>query len=98
MPILFRIPCPGVSGECLFLSGFLGQAFPVNACLWGAFDFLWADFGLPLAPFGVPLGSLWPSFGIPLAVLGHLWDSLGAPWAALGNLLDFVENWMSFSE
>ncbi len=32
---------------------------------------------LPLAPFGVPLGSLWPSFGIPLVALGHLWDPFG---------------------
>ena len=33
---------------------------------------------LPLPPFGVPLGSLWPSFGVPLVVLGHLWDPFGA--------------------
>ena len=54
-----------------------------------------ADFGLPLAPFGVPLGSLWPSFGIPLAILGHplapfgvpsgsLWPSFGVPLAIVG--------------
>ena len=34
-------------------------------------------FDIPLAPFGVPLGSLWPSFGVPLVVLGHLWDPFG---------------------
>ena len=51
-----------------------------------------AAFGRP------PLWSLWPSFGVPLAVLGHLWDPFGSPWAALGRLLDFVENWTSFSE
>ena len=50
------------------------------------------------APFGVPLGSLWPSFGVPLAVLGHLWGPFGAPWAALGRILDFVEKWTPFSE
>ncbi len=60
--------------------------------------FLWADFGLPLAPFGVPLGSLWPAFGVSLAVLGHLWDPFGAPWVALGRLLVFVENRTLFSE
>ena len=50
---------------------------------------------LPLAPFGVPLGSLWPSFGIPLAVLGHLWDPFGAPWAALGRLLEIGRHFPS---
>ena len=54
-------------------------------------------FGLPWAPCGAP-GSLWPSFGVPLAVLGHLWDPFGAPWATLWRLLDFIENWTSFSE
>jgi len=29
---------------------------------------LWA----PAVPFGVPLGSLWPAFGVPLAILGHM--------------------------
>ncbi len=43
-----------------------------------------ADFGLPLAPFAVPLGSLWPSFGVPLAILGHLWARPG-PGADLGG-------------
>ena len=54
-------------------------------------------FGLPWAPWGAP-GSLWPSFGVPLAVLGHLWDPFGTPWVTLWRLLDFVENLMSFSE
>ena len=58
----------------------------------------WTPFGRPLGTLWLPLGSLWPSFGVPLAVLGHLWDPFGAPWATLWCLLDFVENWTSFSE
>ena len=55
--------------------------------LWSAFGVPWADFGVlfdsfgsPWVPFGRPfdafgslgLGSLWPSFGVPLAVLRHM--------------------------
>ena len=39
--------------------------------------------GFPLAPFGVPLGSLWPSFGIPLAILGHPLAPFGVPSGSL---------------
>jgi len=56
-----------------------------------------------------PSSILWPSFGVPLVVLGLLWGPFGVPWVPvgslwvtcgipLGRLLDFVENWMSFSE
>ena len=60
------------------------------------------DFGTPfgrtLGTLWLPLGSLWPSFGVPLAILGHLWNPFGAAWATLWRLLDFVEHWTSFSE
>ena len=35
-----------------------------------------------MVPFGVPLGSLWPAFGVPLAIMGHMeptWDSQKLP-------------------
>ncbi len=36
-----------------------------------------AILGHPLAPFGVPSGSLWPSFGVPLAIVEPKGPALG---------------------
>ncbi len=46
-----------------------------------------ADFGLPLAPFAVPLGSLWPSFGVPLAIVGPKGRLWGQARPALGPVM-----------
>ncbi len=76
-----------VDRDFVNISGPFGFAWVSLGCLWLS----WADLGLPLTPFGVPLGSLWPSFGVALAVLGQLWEPFGAPWAVLGRLLDFLK-------